>query len=128
MSPEEMQIPRDVAGGVAEASGVDVVPDALEELLESGTLAGRDEGAAPSFSSPLKFAKKSYPDTREGFEPHEAIVFSVTLDRRVTVAALLEELLGDDAAPLIWDWRNCLDLSEDAPGANQVVFFRDSNT
>lgn len=71
--------------------------------------------------------EKEYADSRQGFGPHKAIEFNVTVNSRVMASVLLEELLGNDAAVLISDWGNHVNFDQQAATDNKVVLFTKSN-
>jgi len=127
---------KDIKALMSGQDRVDVALSALrEEVLSSKQiadllkLAKKYESLPTSISiaSPLESERQNYDDTRSGVAPHPAINFSVAVNSDVVAAALLKELLGEDATVLMSDWGNLIDFTKNAPDSNKATLLIDSN-
>ena len=102
--------------------------DSMVEAVQAGELsAGPHEALLePKITATATGVRADLPDTREGFAPHRAYVFSVAPSQG-TVLAELQKLLGNRAAnQLVGDWGDRCDLNQKLP-ETQVALFLDSN-
>lgn len=107
----------------------------LVDAVQTGKLAARTHGAlekasdalpAPKITATATGARADLPDSREGFAPHRAYLFSVASSKG-TVLDELETLPGEEAANrLAKDWGGRCDLNQKLP-ETQVALFLDSN-
>jgi hypothetical protein len=126
-----------------------VALNALEEALRDGTLSAEQLSQLETIASRVEAKAATnqklaanmaalgtidataisikYQDRRQGFGPHEAIDFNVTVNSREQARVLLVELLGNDATMLISDWGNRVNFDQETPTNNKVVLFTESN-
>ena len=107
----------------------------MVDAVQTRELAARTHGALekasealpePKITATATGALADLPDTREGFAPHRAYLFSVAPSKG-TVLEELKTLLGEQAANrLATDWGGRCDLNQKLP-ETQVALFLDSN-
>lgn len=99
---------------------------ALDDKNATALANASDALPAPKITATATGARADLPDSREGFAPHGAYLFSVASSKG-TVLAELKTLLGEEAANrLAMDWDGRCDLNQKLP-ATQVALFLDSN-
>jgi hypothetical protein len=97
---------------------------AMVDAVQTKELAARTHGAlekgsealpAPKTPATPTGARADLPDSRQGFEPHPAYLFSVGPSKG-TVLAELKTLLGEQAVKrLATDWGDRCDLNQNLP-------------
>ncbi|MFN4896572.1 MAG: hypothetical protein ACK5GN_09240 [Pseudomonadota bacterium] len=107
----------------------------MVEAVETRELAAESNGALvrasdtlpePKITATATGVSADLPDTRQGFAPHHAYLFSVAPSKG-TVLDELKTLLGEQAANrLATDWGDRCDLNQNLP-ETQVALFLDSN-
>jgi hypothetical protein len=124
----------------------EVALDALKEALNNGTLSPKylarlevilASAEAKNIRNSLQHMPlaslarpiaKEYQDIRKGYGPHQAIDYSVIIDREIKCSELLVALLGDkDASTLMSGWHPRVDFTANVPTEIQVTLYQESN-
>jgi len=126
---------KEVLNAYRTAPQLKVAMDAMVALVQSGELSAKLAGALEQASGVLPEpkivatptgARADLPDTREGFAPHRAYLFSVAASKGIVLDEL-EMLLGEEAATLlVIDWGDRCNLNQKLQ-ATEVSLYLDSN-